>query len=217
MKIGDREIGERRLFERGEQRDKMSARGTGGLHAAWRILEDDAVLRREPEPGSGLEHDLRMWFGTRGLVAIDNHAETAGQTGVRQDELSVEGFGVRGQRAGDAGFMGAANEFNGAGDNIPGKNGGHQFAIQPLLGRAVGRDGILVQFLAEQRADDVVVPLAKHGLHDAFAGHAVRLKVPFPSDSVHGRGSNENSVHVENEPQSRGQLQFFAHSRAMIA
>ena len=164
----------------------------------------DAVSGVDAQALSGGEKDFRIRLGAGDLVAVDQRLEAIQQAGAAQDEIHVFRFSVSGQRAGDAGGVGGADEILDAGDKVFEFDRSHELAIEAFLIRAVAENFVGGQVRAKDIADDLVVPLAQHALHDPFGGDAEAVEVFFPGAGMEGGGFHDHAIHVEEQGETGG-------------
>lgn len=214
VRNGERGFG--RFADGREQGHQAGAGGPGGGHPAGGVLEDNAVGRGHAEPPGDLEVDFGVGLRAAGLVTIHDRTEQPIETGMAEDKFDVARFGVGAKAKGQAGGGSLADEVSDAGDEVAFEHGRHQFAVQGFLGRAVVVHFGLRQRVAKQVADDLIVALAEHTLHDAVAVDANRGEIAFPGDGVEIGGVDDHPVHVEDQGEAFRPANGCGHSRQMI-
>ena len=79
----------------------------------------------------------------------------------------------------------------------------NQFAEQPLLGRAVLKNGGIAQMRTKQIPHQIVVALPVHPRFDVAWIHSVCLQVTLPSQRMCRHGVDHHPVKIEDESQFR--------------
>ncbi len=101
-------------------------------------------------------------------MAVDDGGKVVAEPAFIQDEGDVIRLGVAGHTKRQRAMT--LQERGDAGDETGHQMGTHQCTVERLLGRAMGEDLVFGEILAEEFADDLVVPLAMHSFQHRIGG-----------------------------------------------